>query len=74
MDEKNEKPTIGLSPLKLVDEERNRIDYNRATEICDAIARSCADFTPWPTEWDEEMNYIVEQLWKRTEEGGLTAC
>jgi hypothetical protein len=68
--EKN-KPPIGLSPLKLVDEERNRIDFCRAIEISQAIIRSCGDMAPWPVEWDEEMNYITNQLWKRTEVGGV---
>ena len=74
--EKNEtlskRPILGIKPLSLVDEERNRLDYNRAIEICDAIKRYCADEQPWPTEWDDEMGYITESLWHRTEEGGIS--
>ena len=60
------KPPVGIQPSKDVDEQRNRIDYNRAMEICDAIKRYCAEEQPWPTEWDEEMAYIASCLCHRT--------
>jgi hypothetical protein len=72
MAEADEKPILGVQPLEHVDEQRNRVDYNRAIEISQAIIRFCADETPWPPEWDDEMSYITEALWHRTQEGGIS--
>jgi GrpB-like predicted nucleotidyltransferase (UPF0157 family) len=61
----NRKRPVGTRPSADVDEQRNRIDYNRAIEISEAIIRYCAEELPWPTEWDEEMAYIAECLGHR---------
>ncbi len=70
MPNENRKPILGISPIQFVDEERDRIDFNRALAICEGIARYCGEMEPWPTEWDEELEYIAGSVWKRKVEGG----
>ncbi len=65
MSKGNEKPILGIRPVKFVDEDRDRIDYNRAIEISEAIIRYCGNMEPWPTEWDDEMEEIAENAHRR---------
>ncbi len=61
-----------IEPLDKVDERRNRIDYNRAIEISLAIIAHCRDEQLWPYEYNEEMNYITNQLGHRGDVGGVS--
>ncbi len=64
------KPVLGISPIRFVNEERDRIDFNRAIEICQGIIRHCGEMEPWPLEYDEELEYISSGVWNRKIEGG----
>ena len=66
-----DQPVVGIKALEVIDEQRNRIDFLRAREICEGITRHCVEEKPWPPEWDDELNYITGQLWKRNVEGGV---
>ncbi len=53
-----------------IDEQRSRIDYNRAIEISLNIIEHCKNMEPWPPDYDDEIAEITEQLWKRKHEAG----
>ncbi len=57
-----------ILPKNEVDKQRSRVDYNRAIEISLSIIEHCKEEVPWPTEHDDEMSEILEQLWKREAE------